>query len=144
MTTIIDNPPVLSSKYPLLESIYIETSNLKTNPLRVIILEHITKEVTCVLEDNELKMSIYSWDGRGKIKIKISSSGHLRYDRIKQNLECNTFIRSMLESLSDGVERYISSSSINVCRCIAKYYEYEFVSAVGDLGLTFFWFNVFY
>ena len=35
-TTIIGNSPILSSKYPLLESLSIETSDLKNNPLRVI------------------------------------------------------------------------------------------------------------
>ena len=80
-TTIIDNPPVLSSKYYLLESLYIETSDLKTNYFRLIKLKSIMKEVTCVLEDNEIEISIDSWGGCGTKKIKIPSSDHLRYDR---------------------------------------------------------------
>ena len=64
MTTIIDNPPILSSKYPLLESLSIETSDFKTCPLPIIRLKNITREVTCVLEDNEIEISIDSWGGR--------------------------------------------------------------------------------
>ena len=43
----------------------------------------------------------------------------------------------MLEALSDNVEGNMSSSLINVCHCIAEYYEDEFVSAAGDTGLIF-------
>ena len=63
---IIDNPPLLSSKYPLLDSLSIDTSDLETNPLRVIKLKKIMKEVTRVLEDNQISMNIESWGGRGK------------------------------------------------------------------------------
>ena len=35
-TTIIDNPPLSSSKYALLDSLSIETYDLETNPFRVI------------------------------------------------------------------------------------------------------------
>ena len=47
-TTIIDNSPVLSSKYLLLESLSIATSDLKNNPLHVIKLNNIKKELACV------------------------------------------------------------------------------------------------
>ena len=43
----------------------------------------------------------------------------------------------MLEALSDNVEDFFSSSLINLCHYMAEYYEGEFVSAAGDLGLTF-------
>ena len=42
----------------------------------------------------------------------------------------------MLEALSDNVEENISSSLINLCHYIAEYCEDEFVSAIGDSGLT--------
>ena len=51
-TTIIDNPPLLSSKFPLLDSLSIETSDLETNSLRVIKLKNTMKEVNRVSEDN--------------------------------------------------------------------------------------------
>ena len=96
------------------------------------------KEVTHVLEDNHISMNIESWGGREKKQIiQIPSSGHLRYDRFKQNLKCNNFINSMLVALFDNVEGNISSSLINLCHYIAEYYEDEFVSAAGYLGLTF-------
>ena len=69
--------------------------------------------------------------------IQISSSGHLRCDRFKQNLKGDNFIKSMFEVLSNNVEENISSSLINVCHYIAEYYEDEFVSAASDSGLTF-------
>ena len=53
-TTIIDNPPLPSSKYPLLDSLSIETSDLESNHIRVIKLKEIMKEVTRVLEINEI------------------------------------------------------------------------------------------
>ena len=41
-------------------------SDLETNPLRVIKLKKIMKEVTRVLEDNQISMNIESWGGRKK------------------------------------------------------------------------------
>ena len=49
----------------------------------MIKLMNIMKELTCVLEDNEIEMDIVCWSGRWKKLIKIPSSGHLRYDRFK-------------------------------------------------------------
>ena len=69
--------------------------------------------------------------------IKILSSGHLRYDRFKQNLKDNHFISLMLEVLYNNVNGNISSSLINLCHCIAEFYEEEYVSTAGDSGLTF-------
>ena len=68
-TIIIENSTVLSSKYHLLESLSIETSDLKNNPLRVIKLKNIMKELTSVLEYNEIEMDIVCWGSRGKIII---------------------------------------------------------------------------
>ena len=46
------------------------------------------KECTCVLEENEIKMDIECWGGRGNRKLnKIPSSDHLRYDRFKRNFK---------------------------------------------------------
>ena len=60
------------------------TSDLKNNPVRLIELKNMMKELTCVLEDNEIEMDIECWGGHGNRKlIKISSSDHLRYDRFK-------------------------------------------------------------
>ena len=96
------------------------------------------KELTCVLEDNEIKMDIECWGGRGNRKlIKTPSSGHLRYDRFKQNLNIDNFIHSMLKALSDNVDGNISSSLINLCHYIVECYEDEFVSAAEDSGLIF-------
>ena len=62
----MDNSHLLSSKYPVLDSLSIETFDLETNPLRVIKLQNIMKEVTRILKDNEISMDIESWGGRGK------------------------------------------------------------------------------
>ena len=57
-TTIIENSPVLLSKYSLLESLSIDTSDLKNNSLHVIKLTNIMKEFPFVLEANEIEMNI--------------------------------------------------------------------------------------
>ena len=94
--------------------------------------------MTPVLEDNQISMNIESWSGRGKKQIiQLPSSGHLRYDRFKQNLKCNNFTNSILVALSDNVEGNISSSLIHLCHYSAEYFKDEFVSAAGDSGLTF-------
>ena len=49
-TTIIDNSPLPSSSYSVLDSLSIETSDLESNPLCVIKLKNILKEVNFVLE----------------------------------------------------------------------------------------------
>ena len=76
------------------------------------------------------------WSSWEKI-IKTTSSGHLRYDRFKDNLKSNNFIHSILEVLFDNIEGTISSTLINLCYYIAEYYEDGFVSAASDSGLTF-------
>ena len=64
--SLIDNSPDCSSKYPLLEYLSIETSDLKYNTLHVIKLKSIMKENNNVLEDNDIEMDIDRWGGRGK------------------------------------------------------------------------------
>ena len=132
-TTIIDNSPVLTSKYPILESSYVVTCNLKNNHVHLIKINNMMKELTCVLEDNEIEMNIKCWGGRvNKKLIKIPSSGHLRYDWFKQNFKSDNFIQSMLKSLSNNVDGNMSSSLINVCHYMAECYEDEFVPAAED------------
>ena len=65
---MIDNPPLPSSKYPLFDSSSIETSDLETNPLRVIKLKNTMKAVILVLEDNDISMNFESRGGRKKKK----------------------------------------------------------------------------
>ena len=43
----------------------------------------------------------------------------------------------MLEVIYNNVNGNISSILINLCHCIAEFYEEEFVSAAGDSGLSF-------
>ena len=72
------------------------------------------KGVTSVLEDNYIEFDIDCWVGRGKKLIKIPLSGHLRYNRFKQNIKSNNYIHQMLEGLSNNVEGTFSSSLINL------------------------------
>ena len=65
--TLINNSPVLLSKYHLLESLSTKSSDLKNNPLHLIKLNNIMKELTNVLEDNDVEMDIVCWGDRGKI-----------------------------------------------------------------------------
>ena len=58
MTTTIDHSSVLSSKYPILEYLSIVTSDLKKNPVHLIKIKYIMKELTYVLEYNEIEMDI--------------------------------------------------------------------------------------
>ena len=91
------------------------------------------EEITSVLEDNGIELNIDSWGGRGKKKIiKILSSGHLPYDRFKQNLKDNNFISLMLEALYSNVNGIISSSLIHLYHYIAEFYEEKYISAAGD------------
>ena len=100
------------------------------------------KEVTCALEDNGVELNIDSWGDRGEKKIiKIPSSGHLRYDRFKQNLKDNYFISLMLEALSNNANNNISWSLINLCNYIAEFNEEEYISAAGFLYLDLKWRN---
>ena len=114
-TTILGNSPVLSSKYLLLKSLFINTSEGQR--------KSIMKELMCVVEDNEIEMNIVCWGGRGKKIINIPFSGHLRYTLFKQNFKCNNFIHLMLEVLFDNGEGNMSSSLINVCHYFAECYE---------------------
>ena len=55
-----------TSKYPILNSIYIETSILQANPLQIInkIEEFNEKHASCILEDNKINMDIEYRGGR--------------------------------------------------------------------------------
>ena len=78
---MIDNTPVVLSKYPMLQSLSIESSNFEDNLLYVIKLNTPMKEVNIVLEDNNIEMNIDYLGGCGKkILIKIPSTRYLRYD----------------------------------------------------------------
>ena len=70
--------------------------------------------------------------------IQISSVGHLKYDRFKQNIKRKKFTEQTLEILSyNSDDSDHSSSTINLCRYLAEKYEEEFISATRDSGLTF-------
>ena len=68
--------------------------------------------------------------------IQIPSVGHLKYDRFKQNVKQNNFIKQALKALfCNSDNNYHPSSTINVCRYLAENYEDEFITAAGDSGL---------
>ena len=56
--SLIDNISVLSSKYPLSESLSIGTSDLKNNPPHKMKLKQLVKEVTSILDDNDIETNI--------------------------------------------------------------------------------------
>ena len=64
--SLIDNIPVFSSEYPLLESLSIKTSDLKYNPLHVIKLKSLSKKITGILDDKKIEMDNVCLGGRGK------------------------------------------------------------------------------
>ena len=84
-------------------------------------------------------MNLEKQGGRGnKELIQISSVGHLKYDRFKQNIKRKKFTEQTLEILSyNSDDSDHSSSTINLCRYLAEKYEEEFISATRDSGLTF-------
>ena len=47
-STSHDNLPILQSKYPILDKLNINTSNLDDKPLNVAFLKNILSEVSCV------------------------------------------------------------------------------------------------
>ena len=62
------------SKHPVLESLFVKTSNLQQISIRVIILKNIMKKALCVVKDNGIKIDIECMNGRGKRElIKIPS-----------------------------------------------------------------------
>ena len=70
--------------------------------------------------------------------IQIPSVGHLKYDRLKQNIKKINFIEHTLKALSCNVDDNCHpSSTINLCRYLADNYEDGFISAAGDSDLTF-------
>ena len=79
-----DNPPILKSIYPILDSLNINTSNLKHKQVGVILLKIFLSKVSCDLIDNNINMNLEKWGGRGeKELIQIPSVGHLKCDRFK-------------------------------------------------------------
>ena len=52
-------------KYPVLESLSVENSNLQENYFHVVMLQHIIKELASVLEDKGISMDIKSRGGHG-------------------------------------------------------------------------------
>ena len=69
--------------------------------------------------------------------IQISSAGHLKYDRFKQNVKQNNFIEQTLKVLScNSDNNYHISSTIHLCRYLTENYEDEFIATAGDYGLT--------
>ena len=87
------NPPILQSIYPILDKFNINTSNLDDTHLDVIFLKNLLSEVNYVLIDNNMNINLEKWGGRGRTElIQFPSIGHLKYDRIKQNVKQNNFI----------------------------------------------------
>ena len=81
----LSSPP--DNTYPISDSHNSNTSNLKEILLGVIHLNNLLSEASCVLKDNDIKIHLEKWSGRGnKELIEISSVGHLKYDRFKQNV----------------------------------------------------------
>ena len=138
-STSYDNPPILQSMYPILDKLDINTSKLDDKPLDITFLKNLLSEVSCVLIDNNINMNLEKWDGLGKKEfIQIPFVGHLKYDRFKQNVKQDNFIEHTLKALScNSDNNYHPSSTINLCRYLAKNYEDEFITAAGDSGLTF-------
>ena len=70
--------------------------------------------------------------------IQISSAGHLKYDRFKQNVKQDNFIEQTLKaSYCNSDNNYHLSSTTHLCRYLAENYEDEFITAAVDSGLTF-------
>ena len=66
LSTPPDNPPVLQSKYSILDSHNINTSSLKNKPLGMKYLKHLLSEVWCALKDDYINMYLEKWGGCGK------------------------------------------------------------------------------
>ena len=70
--------------------------------------------------------------------IQIPSVSHLKYNRFKQNIKQDNFIKQPLEVLScNSDDNYHPSSTINLCRCLTENYKDEFITVTNDSGLTF-------
>ena len=53
-----DNPPILTSLYPILDKLNINTSDLENKNLDVIYLKNLLSEVSCVLTDNNISLNL--------------------------------------------------------------------------------------
>ena len=138
-STSHDNPPILKSLYPILNSLNVDTSDLENKYLDVIYLKNSLSEVSCVSIDNNVSLNLEKWGGRGnKELIQIPSVGHLKYDRFKPNVKQGNFIEQTLKALScNSDNNYHPSSTINLCRYLADNCEDEFTTATGNSGLSF-------
>ena len=65
-STSPDNPPILQSIYPNLDSHNINTCNLKDKPFNNNVLQIFLSEVSCILIDNDINMYFKKWGGREK------------------------------------------------------------------------------
>ena len=63
-STLHDNLPNLQSLYPVLDKLNIKNYELDDNPIDVIYLKNLLSEVSCVLTDNNICMSLEKWGGR--------------------------------------------------------------------------------
>ena len=100
-STLHDNPPLLQTLYPILDSLDINTSNLVDDHLNDLFLKNLLSEVSCVPTDNNININLEKWGGRGKKElIQIPCVGHLKYDRFKQNVNQDNFIDQILKDLS--------------------------------------------
>ena len=131
-----DNPPILKSIYPILDSLNINTSNLKHKQVGVILLNIFLSKVSCDLIDNNINMNLEKWGGRGeKELIQIPSVGHLKCDRFKQNIKPDNSIEQTLEYLScNSDDNYHFSSTILLCRYLAENYKDEFITTTNGSG----------
>ena len=64
---LIDNTPVILSKYQFLENHSNNISNLKDRQLDVTYLSIFLSVVTTVLKNNGINMKLEKWGGRGKM-----------------------------------------------------------------------------
>ena len=69
----------------MLDKLNINTSNL--NVKDEIYLKNLLSEVSCLLTYNNITLHLEKWGDRGNEElIKIPSVGHLKYDRLVENI----------------------------------------------------------
>ena len=68
----------------------------------------LTKEISCILKDNNTQKNVESWSGRGnKVLVPISPTSHLKYDRFKENFKNFTFVSQSFDDYSNNAENFI-------------------------------------
>ena len=65
-STSHNNPLILQSIYPILDSLHINTYNFKDKDFDVIFLKNLLSEVSCVLIDNNMNINLEKLGGRWK------------------------------------------------------------------------------